>query len=877
MVNKKRYKRVKLKFLLQILPFLLLCCATTGVSAKNIVVKAVLENESLVLNKAIDLHLTDATMPLKNSTVNLESEDAWLFFDNLVPSVVLEKYSKSILINGKALMVDVGGNGRIAIYQQGTVIIPQTEKYQPLETFTGQNFGGAGTKYSLYGYYTNRPSADMPANLLHPLEQDNSIRSFTLKRGYMATFANEPDGMGYSRVFIADTADLIMQVMPAELDRKVSYVRVFRWLWPSKKGWCGSRGGIVESNGRNRQDNEISLTQSTWFYSWGPSDPVSVNSEFVPMKWGLGGSFSEINSRTGVTHLLGYNEPNRPDQSHLSVEQALKEWPQLLESGLRLGSPSVSDNSRLDDWLYKFMDECAKRNYRVDYVAVHAYWGTDQMPTPEDWYNKLKEIHLRTGRPIWLTEWNNGANWTKEAWPSDKAEQQAKQLRELQKIIQVLDTTSFVERYSIYNWVEDKRAVITDSVSQKTVDGKTVNDKLLKQELTPAGRFYRDNKPGFAFNSKNEVIPGWNSNEAPVLSYNLSEKKEMKLHWIIKNDSEMVSRYIIERSIDNKEFKGTGTIRPPAKQMFAEPLMEESSIPSGTVYYRVRVADLYGKTGQVSNTISYSYLKNKKSLPVAGNLIAPANWSLFVWENAYETEPLIISGTPTNRNKSPQTHRIKNLGKGSFEFRLDTWKYLKDPVFISKDTIAYIALPGPGTYNCRGITALAGKVTAVTHDWVRVHFATPFKEIPVVFASQVTSNCDSTTSVRIKNVTTDGFELQLQYEGAVTPPNIGEDIDYIALTPGKGVVNGKKIQVGRTAEAAVGDFFGSGRIEFGEKYIRPAFFGAMQTESDGLTSALRIKNRGADFTEVFKEKEISKGSKVISKETVGWMVLETAD
>ena len=44
----------------------------------------------------------------------------------------------------------------------------------------------------------------------------------------------------------------------------------------------------------------------------------------------------------------------------------------MMESGLRLGTPAIADNL---NWLYSFLDECKKRNYRVDYVAVHAYWG----------------------------------------------------------------------------------------------------------------------------------------------------------------------------------------------------------------------------------------------------------------------------------------------------------------------------------------------------------------------------------------------------------------------------------------------------------------------------------------------------------------------
>jgi hypothetical protein len=477
--------------------------------AKKTETFARLQSQSLTLKEPVDYHLTDSVAPLNGGTVNLQSEDAWLFLNNVRPSVVLQKYVNAVSINGKAL----SGNARVEIYRHGTVIIPLPDDYQPLEAFTETDFKGAAEKFSTGYYYTAGAADDMPADLVKTLAVDNAIQSFRLKRGYMTTLATEPDGMGYSRVFIADTADIVLPALPSELNKKVSYIRVFKWRYPSKKGWCGTYDTkwVVQSNGKLKQENELELTQSTWEYSWGASDPYRTNCEFVPMKWGLKGSYDNINSNTNVTHLLGFNEPNRPDQSNMSVEEALAEWPKLMRSGLRLGSPSVSDNSRLEDWLYKFMDECKKRNYRVDYVTVHAYWGPDQMPEPEDWFKMLKRIHLRTGHPIWITEWNFGANWTKEAWPKDEKQQFQRQLNYLKRILKVLDDAPFIERYSIYNWVENKRAMIIDKFSMKEENGKQIKDKLLDQTITPAGEYYRDNKPSAAFNPAVEAIPAWNN------------------------------------------------------------------------------------------------------------------------------------------------------------------------------------------------------------------------------------------------------------------------------------------------------------------------------------------------------------------------------
>ena len=294
----------------------------------------------------------------------------------------------------------------------------------------------------------------------------------------MATMAVSSDGLAYSRVFIADEADLDISVMPDILDKQVSYIRVMRWNWPSKKGWCQTNS--------NEMIPYAKMTESTWLYNWDAVSTRTADLDYAPIRQKLGWpSFSTIRSQDDVSHLLSFNEPDHVEQSDVTVDQAIADWPEHLKTGLRLGSPATTDYG----WLYNFIDKCDSAQYRVDYIVVHCYW---ENRTPQQWYNSLKYVHERCGgRGIWIKEWNNGANWTNEWWPSDANEQFAKQKSDLKGILAVLDTAHFIERYSIYNWVEDKRAMI------------------LGGSLTPAGELYRDNKPDFAFSRVNEVIPSW--------------------------------------------------------------------------------------------------------------------------------------------------------------------------------------------------------------------------------------------------------------------------------------------------------------------------------------------------------------------------------
>ena len=175
----------------------------------------------------------------------------------------------------------------------------------------------------------------------------------------------------------------------------------------------------------------------------------------------------------GANHLLGYNEPDHVDQANISVGDAVYSWPDLLSSGLRVGAPAVTDGGL--SWLYSFIDQCDAAGLRVDFVPVHyyrSYWNAaDPDGATTQFYNFLKGIYDRTKRPLWVTEFNNGANWTSDPDPT-----QAQQQATVAKMIGMLDNAPFVERYSIYNWVEDVRRVAWD-------DGS----------LTGAGTVYRDN------------------------------------------------------------------------------------------------------------------------------------------------------------------------------------------------------------------------------------------------------------------------------------------------------------------------------------------------------------------------------------------------
>ena len=274
-----------------------------------------LTNKNVQVQGKSELILTGLT-PLTGSAIDLQSEDAWIILKEVKPSSVKSSYLASISINGAAF-VD-GVNGRLAIYAQGTAVIPHASGFKPLTVFSGENYEGEALQCEPHTYYKTLGSLN------------NKIKSFKLKRGYMVTFANNSDGTGYSRVFTADDQDMEIPVMPAYLHGTVSFIRVLKYQWVSKKGWGGGQ-------------TDAGYLDCTWNYDWSSSGKTTANIEYVPHKhkvywpgWGL-------NDMQNITHVLGINEPDRPDQANATYEAAMAMMPDFQKSGLRITSPVTSD------------------------------------------------------------------------------------------------------------------------------------------------------------------------------------------------------------------------------------------------------------------------------------------------------------------------------------------------------------------------------------------------------------------------------------------------------------------------------------------------------------------------------------------------------
>lgn len=518
-------------------------------------------NTDVTVSGKTDLHVTRDFQPLYKSTVNLQGDEAWLMLEGVKPSEVIANYLDKISVDGKAAVYDAAhpkaSNVRIAIYGSGSVVIPngETQDEQAITLYDGENMTGN--------------SLTLATNTINNAlgEWDNKVKSFRLRRGHMATLANNADGSGFSRVFIASDADIEVPVMPEGMESFVSYVRVFDWQWTSKKGKAGNAG-----------DNQLNVTA---FYNWNiDGNSTDPDVEYAAIRQNLWWpSFQTIVDKPNVTHLLGCNEPDRPDQSNATVDEVVRLWPDMMRTGYRLGSPAPSS---VWTWVGGFMNTCDSLNYRVDFMAAHVYEAIGGSGIA----SRVKTLSDKgNGRPVWITEWNNGANWTTETWPTEKGtrvdvdgnpildsngneqtvnrplspENAERQRAFMAEALPYMDNIELLEHYYEYDWVQDARAL--------ELNGK----------LTPAGKVYAAHKAAIGYNAKHEYVHTWKIAPPFPLLETETTLDTLRLSWYDHN-GETGKKYILERKMDDEadftaykelvagkdySYGGTVTLREP--------------------------------------------------------------------------------------------------------------------------------------------------------------------------------------------------------------------------------------------------------------------------------------------------------------------------
>jgi len=471
--------------------------------------------EQVELTDTVDFHIvSDYPIDSLNGGVTVSNRAAWVIFENQTPSEVIDNWLQYIKI-GSAQAVN-GTNVRVAIYLDGAAVIPCRPSESVFFGYTETDFGGDELRLKKSNYTTLN-------------KWNNRLRSFVLKRGFMAVVGSGQGSTGYTRVYVADHADLVVSDLPDALDERISSIWIKPWQYTSKKGWCSTQGtsGIFTGMGK---------MNATWYYTWSADRYTSDNYEYVPMQthkyWP---SVSTITEKTGSTAMLGLNEPEHSEQHEdCSCGGTISAWtactltPNYASTGMRVGSPGPTDTSYLTEYITN-VDNMA---YRCDFVALHCYWGSNEADGASAWYNQLYSVYQNTKRPIWITEWAYGASWTTETWPSNYSEQLELNRKKVMEIVDMLERQPWIEHYSYYQWDTSSRRMIND-------DGW----------VTPAGRVYRDTKSTFGYNANYQKVPNWwtPSTKQTGLTYEISEDGQTVTFKIANTNGDLTSLMALQK------------------------------------------------------------------------------------------------------------------------------------------------------------------------------------------------------------------------------------------------------------------------------------------------------------------------------------------
>jgi hypothetical protein len=197
-------------------------------------------------------------------------------------------------------------------------------------------------------------------------------------------------------------------------------------------------------------DAALARSGASWYYTWASGHSgirTPRGTSFVPTIWGAGSVTASTLAQVKKEgrYLLTFNEPDNSGQSNMTVSQAIRLWPRLMDTGMQLGSPAVATGAATPGgWLDQFMAGVKSRGYRVNFIAVHWYGGDFATSAAvAQLKSYLHAIHQRYHKPISLTEFALIRFGATTSFPSPR-----RQAAFLTAATRTLQRLTYVQRYA---------------------------------------------------------------------------------------------------------------------------------------------------------------------------------------------------------------------------------------------------------------------------------------------------------------------------------------------------------------------------------------------------------------------------------------------
>ncbi|MEM7145261.1 MAG: DUF1800 family protein [Verrucomicrobiota bacterium] len=236
-----------------------------------------------------------------------------------------------------------------------------------------------------------------------------------------------------------------------------------------------------------------------------------------------------------------------------------------------------------------------------------------------------------------------------------------------------------------------------------------------------------------------------------------------------------------------------------------------------------------------------------------------------------------MAGPLGDNDLEPAVVRVRNITTTGFEIQIDEWDYL-DGVHSAED-IGWLAME-PGLHSLAGLTWEVGRATGIGTGFTTVNLTAGFSSAPVVISQIETINslvaADNPVALagRQENVGAASFQVKVQREEGSSASITPEDVGYIAVSEGTGLLGGAPITVARTGDVVTHSLTS---IAFPGLYNGPIFLARQQVEDGGNTAVVRSANVTETGLDVWIEEEQANDAELNhTTEDVGYIVLGTS-
>lgn len=176
--------------------------------------------------------------------------------------------------------------------------------------------------------------------------------------------------------------------------------------------------------------------------------------------------------------------------------------------------------------------------------------------------------------------------------------------------------------------------------------------------------------------------------------------------------------------------------------------------------------------------------------------------------------------------------------------------------------------PPVGGTEVIGEVGLASVSTTGRDVWTRVEFAQALDD-PIVVAGPPTTNGGQAGMIRVRDVSSTGFEMQMEEWAYLDGWHVPETVSWMAIERGEHQIGGGRVIAG---SSSVSD--AASTVEIGTSLDAPVVLGQVASRADGAPVTHRISDVGGESFRVRLQEEEGSADRSHAQERFDWIALE---